>query len=204
MLIELSHPIVDRLPVFPGDSQTELVHSKQFQTDGYNNHQLSINMHAGTHIDGPMHMLDCRTYLNEIPLETFIGDGCLLDVSAEPIIGYKAEYEQLIQPHQIVILHTGYSRLFGQPAYFTDYPTISLEFAELIVRKNVKMLGMDMPSPDKYPFEVHNHLFQHNVLLIENLTNVAQLRDIPSFEIIALPLNIQADSSIARVIARVK
>ncbi|EFM10237.1 cyclase family protein [Paenibacillus curdlanolyticus YK9] len=204
MLIELSHPIVNGLPVFPGDTETELTQSKFYRIDGYSNHQLSINMHAGTHIDGPMHLLDCSTYLNEFPLETFIGDGCLLDVSRESVIDYKAEYEELISPQQIVILHTGHSRLFGQPSYFTDYPVLTVEFAKLLVRKNVKMVGMDMPSPDKYPFEVHQHLFQHNILLIENLTNVEQLRDIPSFEIIALPLNIRADSSMARVIARVK
>lgn len=61
---------------------------------------------------------------------------------------------------------------------------------------------MDTPSPDKYPFEIHSLLFRHKIPIIENLANLHLLRGMPRFEIIALPLNIDADSSIARVIAR--
>ncbi|GGF90727.1 cyclase [Paenibacillus albidus] len=204
MLIDLSHIIQDGMPVFPGDTETVLLQSKYIQKDYYNNHQMTINMHAGTHIDGPMHLLDCNLYLNEFPLETFIGEGCLLDVSKETTIHYKEEYEHLIKQKQILILYTGHCKYFGQSKYFTDYPVLTLEFAELLVRKQVKMIGLDTPSPDKYPFEVHKCLFQNNILIIENLTNVEQLQNVKSFEIIALPLHIKSDSSIARVIARVK
>ncbi|MGM0884461.1 MAG: cyclase family protein [Bacillota bacterium] len=204
MLIELSHIIQDRMPVYPGDTETELVQSKYIEHNHYNNHQMTINMHAGTHIDGPMHLIDCNVYLNEFPLETFIGEGCLLDVSEETTINYKEEYEQLIKQKQIVILYTGHSKFFGQSKYFEDYPVLTVEFAELLVRKQVKMIGLDTPSPDKYPFEVHKCLFQNKILITENLTNVEQLLNVNSFEIIALPLHIRADSSIARVIARVK
>jgi len=65
------------------------------------------------------------------------------------------------------------------------------------------MVGLDMPSPDKYPFEVHKLLFAKNILIAENLTNVEQLLHVESFEVIALPLYIKADSSIARIIARI-
>ncbi|WP_442601907.1 cyclase family protein [Paenibacillus sp. KN14-4R] len=103
-----------------------------------------------------------------------------------------------------MILYTGHSQYFGQDTYFTEHPVLTVEFAELLVRKQVKMVGMDMPSPDKYPFEVHKCLFHNRVLIIENLTNLDQLLHAESFEIIALPLHIRADSSVARVIAKVK
>lgn len=202
MIIDLSHVIQNGLPAYPGDSETELIQSKSIKNDYYNNHQLSINMHAGTHIDGPMHLTDCNEYLNEVPLDTFIGDGCLLDVSGQAVIDYKEEYEQLIKQKQIVILYTGHSKLFGQSDYFTDYPVLTIAFAELLVRKQIKMIGLDTPSPDKYPYEIHQYLFQNKILIAENLTNVEQLLNLDSFEVIALPLPIRADSSIARVIAR--
>lgn len=72
----------------------------------------------------------------------------------------------------------------------------------MLVRKRVKMIGLDTPSPDKIPFEIHKYLFQNNILIIENLTNLEKLIDGENFEVIALPLKIRADSSIARVIAR--
>lgn len=64
MIIDLTHLIQDGMPVYPGDTETVLVQSRHLQTDHYSNHQLSINMHAGTHIDGPMHLLDSKKYIN--------------------------------------------------------------------------------------------------------------------------------------------
>jgi kynurenine formamidase len=65
------------------------------------------------------------------------------------------------------------------------------------------MVGMDMPSPDKYPFEIHKLLFDNGIYIIENLMNLDKLLGIKKFEVIALPLKIKADSSIARVVAKV-
>lgn len=128
----------------------------------------------------------------------------MLDVREEQIIGYQQVYEERIRPNQIVLLHTGHSEKYGQRGYFSSYPVLSLELAELFVRKKVKLVGMDTPSPDQYPFEIHQYLFSHDILLIENLTNLASLEGAASFEIIAMPLNIRADSPVARVVARVK
>ncbi|WP_307585910.1 cyclase family protein [Paenibacillus wynnii] len=96
------------------------------------------------------------------------------------------------------------SKLFGQAGYFKNHPVITLAFAELLVRKRVKMICLETPSPDQYPFEVHKYLFKNKILVTENLTNVEQLLNVDSFEVIALPLHIRADSSVARVIARVR
>lgn len=203
-IIDLTHLIHNGLPPFPGDSETVLEQSRFYAVDEFNNHQLTINMHAGTHIDGPMHLLDIHTYLHEIPIDRFIGDACLLDVSGQDEIDYMEAYESQIQEGQIVVLHTGWGKSFGQSDYFTDYPVLTLAFGELLVRKRVPMVCMDMPSPDKEPYSVHKLLFSNEILIAENLNNIDQLLDAGSFEIIALPLRIQADSSIARIVARVK
>lgn len=201
-LIDLTHIIQEQTPVYPGDSDMELIQTKYLATDGYCNHQLTINMHTATHIDGPMHLIKSNHYLSDFPLEAFIGKGTLLNVSGISRIEYKEEYERLISDSSILILYTGHSVYFGQEKYFTEYPVITKEFAELVIRKKVKMLGMDTPSPDKYSFEIHKFLFENQVLIAENLTNVDQLLHVNSFEIIALPLFIKADSSVARIIAR--
>lgn len=64
------------------------------------------------------------------------------------------------------------------------------------------MVCLDMPSPDKYPFDVHKYLFGHGIFIAENLTNTDRLLSLTAFEMIALPLLIRADSSPARIIAR--
>ncbi|MFF2092821.1 cyclase family protein [Paenibacillus sp. NPDC058174] len=202
MLIDLSHPIRTGMPVYPGDTATELEHAKQFAKDGYNNHLLTINMHAGTHVDGPMHLLDIDNRINEFQVDRFIGRGCLLDVRGQSVIDARPEYEALIQPNDIVIVLTGHGKQYGSPGYFDQYPVLTEGFAKLMVRKQAKMVGLDTPSPDQYPFEVHRILFREQIFLIENLANAEQLLDAGPFEVIALPLHIDADSSVARVVAR--
>lgn len=203
MIIDLTHTIMAGMPVYPGDEETRLEHSRQFGKDGYNNHQLSINMHAGTHIDGPMHLLDVEKYISEISAESFVGEGVLLDVSGAAAVDYRDEYEEVIKESKIVILHTGHGERYGRPEYFTDYPVLTADFVQLLIRKKVKMVGLDTPSPDHYPFDSHKCLFRNQIFIIENLNNVNRLLGVKAFEIIALPLRIQADSSMARVIARV-
>lgn len=204
MFIDLTQLIINEMPVYPGDSETQLIQSKIFEKDQYSNHELSINMHVGTHIDGPMHLTNSNVYLSDFPIDTFIGEACLIDVCGKSIVDYIEDYEQIIKEGSIVILYTGHSKYFGQSNYFNEHPVLTNSFAELIVRKKVKMLGMDTPSPDKSPFEIHKLFFENNILIIENLTNLERLLNYSTIEITALPIHIKADSSLARVIAKVQ
>ena len=200
--IDLSLPVTDLMPVYPGDEQPRLLKVKDFLQDGFNNFHLSTSMHAGTHIDGPMHLTQSNMLLNEIPLEQCIGLGCFLNAAGKNNILLTSEYELRIQPQSIVLLYTGMSRRFGSKEYFNDYPTVSRELAEFFVKRHVKMVCLDSPSPDRHPFEIHKLLLENNVLLAENLTNFDKLLLVEKFEVIALPLKIHADSSPARIIAR--
>jgi kynurenine formamidase len=190
------------MPVYPGDEQPHLLKVNNLLQDGFNNFRLSVTMHTGTHIDGPMHLTQSKKFLNDIPLEQCIGIGCILNAAGNNNILLTTEYELLIQPHSIVLLYTGMSRLFGSKEYFTDYPTVSKELAQLFIKRQVKMVCLDSPSPDRHPFEIHKLLLENNVLIAENLTNLDKLISVNKFEVIALPLKIHADSSPARIVAR--
>ncbi|MGD1044020.1 MAG: cyclase family protein [Bacteroidota bacterium] len=201
--IDLSIPITDLMPVYPGDEPPRLLKVTDFTRDGFNNFHLSINMHTGTHIDGPMHLTQSKIFLNEIPLEQCVGNGCILNAAGNKNISLTIEYESLVQPQSIVLLYTGMSSLFGREEYFNNYPTISRELAQLFVERQVRMVCLDSPSPDRYPFDVHKLLLENNVLIAENLINLDRLLSIGKFEVLALPLKIHADSSPARIVARI-
>jgi len=204
ILIDLSHNIINDMPVHPYDDPVKLYQDKFLDRDGYNNFKLEIGMHAGTHIDSPMHMTNIDSFINEISLEMFIGKGCLLDVRDESVIKYKEEYSSIVNENDIVILFTGYYEKYGTEEYYKEYPVVDKELADFFIDKRIKMLGMDLPSPDRYPFEIHKVLFNNDILIIENLTNLLQLLSIDNFEIIAFPLKIKAEASMARVVARKK
>jgi kynurenine formamidase len=201
--IDLSLDIIDDMPVYPYDDPVRLYQDKLLDKDKYVNHRLEIGMHSGTHIDTPMHLTDRETYINEFLPDRFIGRGLLLDVRNEDIIKLKGDYNNLVREDDIVLLYTGHSEKYGLNEYYTDQPVIDLELAYFFAKRRIKMLGMDLPSPDKYPFEIHKILFENDILIIENLTNLSELIDVKEFEVIALPLKIRAEAAMARVVAAI-
>ena len=191
------------MPIYPGDTRTNLVQIKYLNEDKYNNYKLDICMHSGTHIDSPMHLTPCKEYISELPLESFIGNGCVLDVRNQAIIKLKDEYNTLVKENSIVLLYTGFDAYYGTKEYYQNHPSIDIELCDFLVEKKIKMIGMDTPSPDRYPFKIHKLLFENNIYILENLTNLDQLLNIDRFEVIAFPLKINADSSITRAVARI-
>ncbi|MGM0419472.1 MAG: cyclase family protein [Bacillota bacterium] len=201
-LIDLSHNINNDMPVHPYDEAVKLYQDKFLLTDKYNNFKLETGMHIGTHIDSPMHMTLNETFLSEIPVERFWGKGCLLDVRNESIVEYKEDYSEVVKENDIVLLYTGHSVKYGKKEYYSGHPVITEELAEFLISKNIKMVGMDLPSPDRSPYNLHRKLLENDIFIIENLTNLSSLLFVENFEVIALPLKIRADASLTRVVAR--
>ncbi|TAH73807.1 MAG: cyclase family protein [Anaerolineaceae bacterium] len=199
--IDLSQDITHDMPVHPYDDKVKLYQDKFLDKDKYVSYKLESCMHSGTHIDTPMHLTNRETYINKIPIDKFIGRGVLLDVRYESNIKYKGEYSNMIEEDDIVLLFTGHSDRYGTEEYYTDQPVIDEELADFFVQKNIKILGMDLPSPDNYPFEIHKILFANNILIIENLTNLSELIAVKNFNVIAFPLKIRAEASMVRVVA---
>jgi kynurenine formamidase len=203
ILIDLSHPITDRMPVYPGDEPTRLEKINDFAQDGFNNFRFTSGMHTGTHIDGPMHMTKSDRFIDELPLERFIGIGCLLNAVGMKVILCTPEFASAIVPESIVLIYTGFGKQFGSEEYYRDYPVINMELAQLFVEQRIKMVCFDSPSPDKHPHDIHTYLLKNSIFIAENLTGMEKLLTIKKFEIIALPLPLHADSSPARIVARI-
>jgi kynurenine formamidase len=198
--IDLTHTLTDNFPVFPGDEPFRLVQDHSFAADSFNNHVFSGSVHIGTHIDAPMHMTPDGIRITEIALDRLIGPGYLVDARNREVI--EASLADSIPEAAIVLVWTDWSSRIGQSGYFTGHPVLSEEFAQRLVKKHIRLLGMDMPSPDHFPYPVHKRLFAAGIPMVENLTHLSLLEEANSFEVIALPLNLAADGAPARVVAR--
>ena len=135
-LIDLSQPIDDHMPTYPGDPSIRLVKIKSFAYDGYTNFQLETGMHSGTHLDGPMHLTDRDKLISEFPLESFCGEGCILDVRGESVISMKDEYLYRIKKNCILLLYTGHDQKYGTNEYYHKQPEIHPELAEFLISQN--------------------------------------------------------------------
>ena len=190
------------MPVYPGDAKVTLIREKYLDADHYNAYFLSAGMHAGTHIDCPMHLLKSDRTISEYPLESFSGPGRLVDAGSEREIDFREEFEDKIHRGDIVLILTGTDEHYGSGRYYTDHPVITERLANFFAAKRIRMLGVDMPSPDLPPFAVHKILLSQGIFILENLTNLDRLKGYESFEVHAVPLKIRAEASLVRAYAR--
>jgi len=200
--IDLSHTFTPLMPVFPGDSKMSLIVAATMKKDGYINHLLTSGMHVGTHIDAPLHFIPGGKRISDISLDRFYGEAKVIDVRGKSIIDVDVlEHIDLVKD-DIVLFFTGYDRFYGKQDYFVNHPVLTDSLAQRLVDVGVKMVGVDMGSPDKYPFAIHNLLLRNDILILENLTNLEMVGDKP-FELFAFPIKFETDAAFVRTIAKV-
>lgn len=198
MYIDLTVLLSEETPVYPGDPKTVIKPAGILAKDGFSDHYLCVGTHVGTHIDAPMHMLADGMSLDKFTVDCFIGEGKYIEVVDGSFDVVKAAG---IMPGDIVLFRTGMSNKYYEPAYFEDYPAMSEETAQFLVEASVKMVGVDACSVDNQAgFPVHKILLAGGVLIIENLTNLRQLKN-KNFTIYALPMSLTIEAAPARVIA---
>lgn len=200
-IIDLSVPITEQTPVYPGDPSTKIAPAGQIDQDGYTDHYVSLGTHVGTHMDAPNHMLKEGVTLDKVPVDQFVGRGVYVKVEGE--FSVKQLEAAGIQAGDIVLLHTGLSDRYQDLEYFETYPAMSQEVADYLVAKKVKIVGLDTCSPDHDEFIAHRTLLAGNVLIVENLTNLAALAG-QKFTVYALPIKLELDGAPTRVIAVVE
>lgn len=202
-VIDLTQVFYHNMPASSFDDPPKIEKIRTIKDDQYNDWCLTARMHIGTHIDGPGHLTDSKLLLSDIPVEKFVGKGYLVDARNKPIdVSLLAHMPT--EPDLIVLVLTGWDKKFETKKYFTDHPVLTEAFAQELINRKVKMVGIDFFSPDKYPFPLHQRLLKHGILIIENLTGLENLIGVKNFEVIALPLKLTTDSALARVIALVK
>lgn len=200
-VIDLSVPLNENTPVYPGDPKVEAKPAGVLEKDGYNDCVITLGNHNGTHVDAPIHMIDRGKTLADLSVDNFVGRGVYIKLNDR-----KFELEQVInsdiQEGDIVLFHTGMSDVYDDAKnYYEEYPGIPEDVAEYLVSKKIKMVGVDMCSVDHEPFAVHKILLGGDVLIIENLTNLGELKG-EKFEVYALPIKLEVDGAPARVIAK--
>jgi kynurenine formamidase len=202
MYIDLTHTFTKDMPVFPGDAAPKLLEVASVKKDGFLDHVVETSMHVGTHMDAPAHMVEGGKYLSDYSAEKFFGRGVIIDARGKKSAGPELLSGIDIKKNDIVLVCFGWSTEFGKDEYYQNYPEISEALATELGKMGISILGIDTSSPDRAPYKTHKILFEKDILIIENLTNLESLFHYQSFEIIALPVKLKTDSAPVRVVAK--
>lgn len=138
--------------------------------------------HRDTHIDCPRLMYEDGKAIGEYPLNKFINEGVIINLAKNKLEAiHTSDVEKnasQIKDGDIVILNTGWWRYHDSERYI-DHPFITEEVADWLIKKKVKALCIDTPTPDM-PLSirrevsdrpVHSTLLSKDILIVENICN---------------------------------
>lgn len=200
-MYDLTHPLTDETPVYPGDPPVHLTPAATHEADGYRVTDVRLNSHAGTHLDAPAHLLAGGRPLDDYPIERFVFDAQVVDCT-DVAAGDSIRATDLPDADcDLLLLHTGWDAHWGTDRY-DDHPHLSRDAAQWCADRGYD-LGFDTAGPDPTgadAFPAHRILFRADRLLLENLTGLAALPD--RVRLTAFPLSlVDADGAPVRAVA---
>ena len=205
MIYDVTVPITNTMPVWPGDPAVELTSkSKESRDKTHTVCVTNINMgsHTGTHIDAPFHMVDDGKKLEEISLEVFTGKASVLEILGARSIGPAELAPFDLKSVERVLFKTDNSEHWNDGKFYEEFVYLEPEGAEILVQQGVRLVGIDYLSIDKFRSPSHpSHfvLLKKDIPIIEGLN----LNAVPAgqYTLVGLPLKLQcADGAPARVI----
>ncbi len=212
-IVDLSHPLDDDTPVYPGDPVARFEPATTIAEHGYNVLHVRMGSQTGTHVDAPFHFLEDGARIDELPLDLFLAPAVVADLrgtAAHSAITWAdlAPVADRLGPGRMLLLHTGWDAHWGSDAYF-DHPFLDGDAAERVVAAGVRTIGLDALSLDETVlggepaggFAAHVAVLGAGGVIIENLTNLAAVRS-PEPVVSVLPLRLAgADGAPVRAVA---
>ena len=210
MIVDLSHILHSGLQVYPGDPEVEIIQALNVESDYVNVLSVHMGSQSGTHIDSPYHVFTDGKKLNEIPLESFMGPGVVIDATGlndrQEIPSQRFTTTDLTHA-SIALVRTDWSQYFGTDKY-KAHPYPNIESLEYLRSHGISTIALDFLSLDRTPadgeeFTLVNHYFwsEGNAIIGENFTNLAAIR-VERPIVSMLPLNLgPSDGAPVRAIA---
>jgi arylformamidase len=203
-LWDISPPVHERTPVFPGDTPYT---QEWVATLGpgcpVNVSALRLSPHVGAHADAPLHYDPEGAAIGAVSLEPFLGPCRVIHaIDGGPLIEWRhIEHAVAGLPARVLVRtyqHMPQDRWDGALSAYA--PDTVARLADL----GVQLIGIDTASidpADSKTLDSHQVIRQRGLRVLENLV----LDDVPEgdYELIALPLKLtQADASPVRAVLR--
>jgi arylformamidase len=202
---DITLTISPEMIVWPGDPKVDIKRISSIDSgDNANVSQISMSCHTGTHVDAPDHFMNNGKTVESLSLDLLIGRAYVLYLPDVNLITASVLMDADIPPRTRRLLFKTRNSDFwasGNKEFQTEFVGLSVDAAELLVDRNVKVVGIDYLSiaPYKQGKPVHTILLDAGVVVIEglDLSRVSQGR----YTLHCLPLKLGgADGAPTRAI----
>lgn len=197
-MYDVTTPIFEGMPVYKNkpEKQPKLM---TVTNDYVTESRIDMDLHTGTHIDAPLHMVKNGETFETIPLEKLVGACKLFDLTHVTDKISKEDLMELdIQQNDFILFKTKNSL---EEAFHFEFIYVAEDAAKYLAEKQIRGVGIDALGIERSQpgHPTHKTLFGHGIIVIEGL----RLKDVPSGEywMVAAPLKlVGTDAAPARVL----
>ena len=198
---DISQPLGTSTATWPGDRAVDVAWSLRIDRgDAVNVAAVATSVHAGTHIDGFLHVTQDGETAAQMPLDAYIGRCVVVDVTGADVVT-RHEVEALdLDVVQRILFRT--RTAVDETTFPAPFAHIAPELARHLAGAGLRLVGTDAPSVDPVnskTLDSHHAFVSGRVAILENvvLTHVEP----GEYTLVALPLRlVEADSSPVRAV----
>lgn len=201
---DISPPINDTSPVFPGDAPFALQWAARMGPGcPVNISTLTLSPHTGAHADAPLHYDEDGAAIGQVALEPYLGPCRVIHaIDCGPLVQWSHIEHALAGLPPRVLVRT-YTQM-PQDRFDAALPAYAPDTVTRLADLGVLLIGIDSASIDPADSKLlpsHHVIRQRGLRVLENLL----LDDVPEgdYELIALPLKLStACASPVRAVLR--
>ena len=174
-IFDISRPLFNGLAPWPGDTAFRFdLKWKIAEGATVNVGAVTMGVHNGSHADAPFHFEEGAATIDRIPLETYLGEAVVVDLTNRFANGEKREITitdiGAADSAPRLLLKTG---AWTDPKVFPEtIPVIARDVPTWLEERKVNLLGIDVPSVDPIDAKVlvnHHALAAANIAIVESL-----------------------------------
>lgn len=205
--IDITLPLQPDCPAWPGDKGLRHWRPRAI-ADGHDNNTsvYAASAHLGTHLDAPCHYVRGAATIDQLDPALFVGPAWVADVQTDGHVSAEALARAVTDWPQRLLIRTRNSRPGGaldHSRFDPGYCALTLEAAELVVERGVRLLGIDYFSIDTFQDSgsVHRTVLGAGLAALEGL----DLRRVQAgpYTLIALPIKlVDFDGAPVRAVLR--
>lgn len=200
-LVDLSHSIEHGLVTYPGlpppaiDAYLDHEASRPRYGPDTEFHigRIAMVANTGTYLDAPFHRFRAGADVAALPLERLAElPGVVIAPPPGRAIGPESLPDGALAGCA-VLFHTGWSRHWGQPAYFDGHPFLTAALGRALVARGVALVGIDSLNIDDTADgtrPVHTALLGAGIPIVEHLTGLDAL-PAAGFRFFAVPVKVR-------------
>lgn len=204
--IDVSVLLHNDMPHWPGDKAFELKRDSDMDKGDHDNvSQITTSVHAGTHMDAPVHFIKDGEGIDRIPLDVCIGRARVIAIKDPERITPKELERHNIRAGERILFKTANSdRVWKTNEFQKQFVSIAADAARYLAERRPCLVGVDYLSVGAYHgdgAETHQALLGAGIWIVEGL-NLSAVQP-GDYELICMPLKIAgSDGAPARAVLR--